>query len=241
MSEHGHGLCAEGDDVVHIGAVAFGHFFEVRGCATSPHLAIRIDDAGDELEGKPEDIQQEMLSRGWTLVKLGTGTESVEETTHHNRPEVRLRREALGAAICTDPECDLSGGNAHVGACEPCGCELRHAVDECPDREEGYETFYRLLVGVNGAMLHMVKTQLARVEELHPGCEWTISPNGWAVAWLGGDPVAFVAGCVDKEASRTKPISEALAARYAPCGRPHGDGMRHPHDHAVAEVGSVPA
>jgi hypothetical protein len=34
--------------------------------------------------------------------------------------------------LCSDPNCDLSGGYAHAGPCEPCGCPARHAVQECP-------------------------------------------------------------------------------------------------------------
>ena len=45
--------------------------------------------------------------------------------------QVALRR-APGAAVCCDPECDLSGGAAHVGDCEPCTCGKEHAVAECP-------------------------------------------------------------------------------------------------------------
>lgn len=43
-------------------------------------------------------------------------------------------RNAKGAVVCIDDECDLSGGFAHVGPCEPCGCPLRHAIAECNDR-----------------------------------------------------------------------------------------------------------
>lgn len=49
------------------------------------------------------------------------------------QPEMVAAREAPAALVCVDEECDLSGGFAHVGPCEPCGCELRHAVEECPD------------------------------------------------------------------------------------------------------------
>lgn len=45
--------------------------------------------------------------------------------------QVALRR-APGAAVCCDPDCDLSGGAAHVGDCEPCTCGKEHAVAECP-------------------------------------------------------------------------------------------------------------
>ena len=47
-------------------------------------------------------------------------------------PWVVAMRRSPRAAVCTDETCGLSGGFAHVGDCEPCGCPLRHAVDECP-------------------------------------------------------------------------------------------------------------
>ena len=36
------------------------------------------------------------------------------------------------AAVCIDEECELSGGYAHVGPCEPCNCGDEHAIEECP-------------------------------------------------------------------------------------------------------------
>lgn len=48
------------------------------------------------------------------------------------RPEHVAMRNAPGAAVCVDEECDLSGGYAHVGPCEPCACGKQHAIDECP-------------------------------------------------------------------------------------------------------------
>ena len=58
----------------------------------------------------------------------------------HNDPfcteeMVRLRTQKC-AAVCTDEECSLSGGYAHVGPCEPCTCGMEHAIAECPDRPE---------------------------------------------------------------------------------------------------------
>lgn len=50
-------------------------------------------------------------------------------------------REVRGASgLCGDPLCDLSGGYAHAGDCEPCECPARHAVAECPldGRGQGY-------------------------------------------------------------------------------------------------------
>lgn len=47
-------------------------------------------------------------------------------------PDVVARRNAPDATVCVDPQCDLSGGYAHIGPCEPCECGMRHAVAECP-------------------------------------------------------------------------------------------------------------
>jgi len=45
-------------------------------------------------------------------------------------PEVvALRRKVRN--ICNDEDCALSGGDAHAGPCEPCGCGLEHAALEC--------------------------------------------------------------------------------------------------------------
>ena len=41
-------------------------------------------------------------------------------------------RDAPGEGLCSDEDCDLSGGYAHVGECMPCDCGKRHAIDECP-------------------------------------------------------------------------------------------------------------
>lgn len=35
-------------------------------------------------------------------------------------------------SVCLDLECNLSGGMAHIGPCDPCGCPKRHAIAECP-------------------------------------------------------------------------------------------------------------
>lgn len=51
---------------------------------------------------------------------------------HHRRPGVVALRERSG--VCIDDDCDLSGGYAHAGPCEPCGCKWNHAVAECPLR-----------------------------------------------------------------------------------------------------------
>jgi hypothetical protein len=48
-------------------------------------------------------------------------------------PAMVALRNAPGAALCSDPDCELSGGWAHVGPCEPCSCGAEHAVAECPE------------------------------------------------------------------------------------------------------------
>lgn len=50
---------------------------------------------------------------------------------HHGRPSVVAFREMSGN-LCVDEDCDLSGGYAHAGGCEPCGCPDNHAIEECP-------------------------------------------------------------------------------------------------------------
>jgi hypothetical protein len=47
--------------------------------------------------------------------------------------QVALRR-TPGGSVCCDPDCDLSGGYAHAGDCEPCTCGKEHATVECPER-----------------------------------------------------------------------------------------------------------
>ena len=47
-------------------------------------------------------------------------------------PWVVALREAPDADVCADVDCDLSGGQAHVGLCEPCKCGKEHAIAECP-------------------------------------------------------------------------------------------------------------
>ncbi len=39
-------------------------------------------------------------------------------------------------SLCCDNECWLSGGYAHAGPCEDCGCGDEHAIAECPKRQE---------------------------------------------------------------------------------------------------------
>lgn len=45
-------------------------------------------------------------------------------------PEVVALRKKV-ANICNDEDCTLSGGDAHAGPCEACGCGLEHAALEC--------------------------------------------------------------------------------------------------------------
>lgn len=44
----------------------------------------------------------------------------------------REKATAQGEALCRRLDCYLSGGWAHAGPCEPCGCGLNHAIAECP-------------------------------------------------------------------------------------------------------------
>lgn len=46
-----------------------------------------------------------------------------------NVPEVVAARRR--EPVCVDEDCDLSGGDAHAGDCEPCTCGLEHAAMEC--------------------------------------------------------------------------------------------------------------
>jgi hypothetical protein len=56
--------------------------------------------------------------------------DGIGSTDEHATPEmVALRK---GGAVCIDNDCDLSGGYAHAGPCEPCNCGRRHAIAECP-------------------------------------------------------------------------------------------------------------
>lgn len=56
----------------------------------------------------------------------------------YDSPWVVALREEPGAVLCCDPDCDLSGGRAHVGLCESCTCGRFHAVEECPkNRTDG--------------------------------------------------------------------------------------------------------
>jgi hypothetical protein len=54
------------------------------------------------------------------------------ENPHCSTLAVSLRQ-ALGATLCKDEKCTLSGGYAHAGPCIPCKCPLKHAISECPE------------------------------------------------------------------------------------------------------------
>ena len=47
-------------------------------------------------------------------------------------PLMARLRSLPGASVCVDEDCELSGGFAHIGPCEPCGCGHEHAIEECP-------------------------------------------------------------------------------------------------------------
>lgn len=59
---------------------------------------------------------------------------STGDTAIYATPEMAAARRAPGADLCADPECDLSGGFAHLGDCTPCSCGMEHAAAECPER-----------------------------------------------------------------------------------------------------------
>lgn len=202
----------EGDGHRHDSAVAFGRLFLAFGCLASPHFAIVADahtghlanfmreDAASAAK-TDEEKWPSLASRGATLRKVA---ESAAEVVlgvdeHHSRPEVVFRRQAPGASCCIDPDCDLSGGYAHVGPCEPCSCPMNHAAWECPLRPGGYEQSYRLLHGVSGTKIHVVRAQIERVERAFEAIgkvRWTLSKTyNCAVAWFHGEPVAFSMGC----------------------------------------------
>lgn len=192
----------EGDERQHNSAVAFGRLFLVFGCMTSAHFAIVAD---AKAAAKTEDEQcPDLTSRGATLRMIAeTATEAVLiSDEHHARPEVVFRRQAPGASCCIDPDCDLSGGYAHVGPCEPCSCPMRHAAWECPLRPGCYEQSYRLLYGAFGTKIHVLRKQVEKVErdfQQLGAIRWTLSKtHQCAVAWFNGDPVAFVMACRDK-------------------------------------------
>jgi hypothetical protein len=67
-----------------------------------------------------------------TVVVNGPGRPLHRTIDPHMRPDIVALREASGT-VCIDEDCNLSGGHAHAGPCEPCGCPLRHAIVECPE------------------------------------------------------------------------------------------------------------
>ena len=71
-----------------------------------------------------------------------------------------------------------------------------------------YELTYRLFYGVSGTKMHVVRSQLEKVERAFGKVQWTISKSHTcAVAWFKGDPVAFAMGC-----RKDKPEVEELNA-----------------------------
>lgn len=58
---------------------------------------------------------------------------SDEHRQDYSAPWQVALREAPGAGLCSDVDCDLSGGYAHIGECAPCACGKRHAIEECPE------------------------------------------------------------------------------------------------------------
>ena len=61
-----------------------------------------------------------------------TNTLSTGDPADHCQDWQVALRTAPGASLCCDPDCDLSGGYAHVGDCIPCTCGKEHAIAECP-------------------------------------------------------------------------------------------------------------
>jgi len=54
-----------------------------------------------------------------------------EFVARYDQPFQRMLRR-IDERHCADWRCTLSGGLGHVGRCLPCGCEDKHALDECP-------------------------------------------------------------------------------------------------------------
>lgn len=74
--------------------------------------------------------------------------------------QIELRERS---ACCVDEECDLSGGFAHAGECEPCSCPARHAQRECPlnhAQERG------ILLERRARAMRVVEAIDARIREL---------------------------------------------------------------------------
>jgi hypothetical protein len=63
-------------------------------------------------------------------------TELVYERVGYTTPEMMAARKAPYASCCVDDDCDLSGGWAHVGPCDPCTCGEEHAIAECPYHDD---------------------------------------------------------------------------------------------------------
>lgn len=66
------------------------------------------------------------------LVGLLNEPAYVSSPSGYAGPHVVALRDAVGASVCIDDDCGLSGSRAHVGPCEPCGCpKHEHAAAEC--------------------------------------------------------------------------------------------------------------
>lgn len=60
-----------------------------------------------------------------------TGRGRVTGWDAYATPRLAELRNAPGAAVCVDEDCNLSGGYAHIGPCEACQCGSDYAVAEC--------------------------------------------------------------------------------------------------------------
>jgi hypothetical protein len=79
----------------------------------------------------------EMASLNWTesylsVVVAGPDKPLKRVSDPYCTPDVIALRSQPLVSVCIDDDCDLSGGYAHVGPCEPCACPLKHAIEECP-------------------------------------------------------------------------------------------------------------
>jgi hypothetical protein len=94
------------------------------------------------------------------------------ERDYYSDEQVRMRHEP-GAACCIDEDCDLSGGAAHVGPCEPCSCGKEHAIAECP----GVRVY---IAGGSSERLTVCRPLIERAIEfgVDVTADWTRDP-GW--------------------------------------------------------------
>lgn len=102
------------------------------------------------------------------------------ERDYFSDEQVRMRR-APGAALCTDELCDLSGGAAHVGPCEPCECGKEHAIAECP-------VVRVYIAGGSSERLTVCRPLIERAKELgvEVAADWTRDP-GWDLGRMPTD------------------------------------------------------